>query len=125
MLSLFLIQCSAEEEKKPKNVILITLDTYRADYVSAYNPEKSKTPNIDFFAQEGVLFENCYSLIPITAPAHASLFYSLPPHVLQVYNNGQIFQPEQKKSSLAELFQKKGFKTIIWCKVIIQKAVVI
>jgi arylsulfatase A-like enzyme len=111
ILGFFLVRCSAEKEKRPKNVILITLDTHRADFVSAYNPEKSKTPNIDFFAREGILFENCYSLIPITAPAHASLFYSLPPHILQFYNNGQIFQPEQNKSSLAELFQKKGFKT--------------
>lgn len=105
------MQCSGEKEKKPTNVILITLDTHRADYVSAYNPEKSKTPNIDFFAQKGILCENCYSLIPITAPAHASLFYSIPPHLLNLYNNGEVFLPEKKKSSLAELFQEKGFKT--------------
>lgn len=55
------MQCSGEKEKKPTNVILITLDTHRADYVSAYNPEKSKTPNIDFFAQKGILCENCYT----------------------------------------------------------------
>lgn len=111
MLSLFFIQCTGERGEKPKNVILITLDTHRADYVSAYNPERSKTPNIDFFSKKGILWENCYSLIPITAPAHASLFYSLPPHLLHLYNNGQVFRPEKKKSSLAEVFQKKGFKT--------------
>jgi len=111
VLGLFLIVCSDKKPKKIKNVILITLDTLRADYVSAYRPEKSKTPNIDFFAKKGILWENCYSLIPITAPAHASLFYSLPPHRLNFYNNGQIFHPEKNQSSLAELFQKKGFKT--------------
>jgi arylsulfatase A-like enzyme len=111
VLSLFLLQCSAEKKKRPKNVILITLDTHRADYVSAYDPEKSKTPNIDFFARQGILVENCYSLIPITAPAHASLFYSQPPHLLSLYNNGQVFHPVQKKDSLAELFRKKGIRT--------------
>lgn len=110
ILSLFIVQCTAVKGEKPKNVIVITLDTQRADYVSAYNPEKSKTPHIDFFSKKGFLCETCYSLIPITAPAHASLFYSLPPHLLQLYNNGQVFMP-QKKSSLAELFRKKGFKT--------------
>ncbi len=96
MLCLPFMQCSGEKEKKPTNVILITLDTHRADYVSAYNPEKSKTPNIDFFAQKGILCENCYSLIPITAPAHASLFYSMPPHLINLYNNGEVFLPEEK-----------------------------
>jgi arylsulfatase A-like enzyme len=108
---LLLIQCAGKSGKTPKNVILITLDTHRADYVSALHPENAKTPNIDFFAKNGVLCENCYSLIPITAPAHASLFYSLPPHLLNLYNNGQVFYPEKKFSSLAERFQKKGFKT--------------
>lgn len=110
ILSLFFYRCSGEKEIKPKYLILITLDTHRADHVSAYNPERSKTPNIDFFSTKGFLFENCYSVIPITAPAHASLFYSMPPHLLGLYNNGQVFLPE-KKSSLAELFRKKGFRT--------------
>jgi len=111
MLSLLFLQCSGEKKKRPKNVILITLDTHRADYVSAYDPEKSKTPNIDFFARQGMFFENCYSLIPITAPAHGSLFYSQPPHRLSLYNNGQVFHPMEKKDSLAELFRKKDFST--------------
>lgn len=92
-------------------MILITLDTHRADHVSAYDPEKAKTPNIDFFAREGTIAEDCFSVIPITAPAHASLFYSQPPHLLSLYNNGQVFHPPQNKESLAELFQKKGFCT--------------
>jgi arylsulfatase A-like enzyme len=106
-----LAQCSGEKEKKPTNVILITLDTHRVDYVSAYNQEMAKTPNIDFFAQKGIKVENCYSVIPITAPSHASLFYSLPPHLLHLYNNGQVFRAEKKMLSLAELFRKKGFQT--------------
>ena len=57
LLSLFLFQCSGEKEKRPKNMILITLDTHRADYVSAYDPEKAKTPNIDFFARKGMFVE--------------------------------------------------------------------
>jgi arylsulfatase A-like enzyme len=103
--------CSSAEKKIHKNVILITLDTQRADYVGFNDPRKASTPNIDFYARKGISCENCYSLIPITAPAHASIFYSLPPHLLHLYNNGQIFSPPQKASSIAEVFQRKGFKT--------------
>ncbi len=111
ILALLFMHCAGNNGKKQKNVILITLDTHRADYMSAFHPGRAETPNIDFFAQNGFLCENCYSLIPITAPAHASLFYSLPPHRLHLYNNGQVFQPAKKITSLAENFQKKGFRT--------------
>jgi len=111
VLSLAFLQCSMENKRTPKNVILITLDTHRADFVSVYDPEKTHTPNIDFFAHQGILVDNCYSLIPITAPAHASLFYSQPPHLLSFYNNGQVFHAKQKEDSLAELFRKKDYRT--------------
>jgi arylsulfatase A-like enzyme len=110
-LGIIFLQCSIGKKTRPKYVILITLDTLRADHVSAYDTQKSKTPNIDYFAEHGFLVENCFSSIPITAPAHASLFYSQPPHILSLYNNGQVFQPEEKIESLAELFQKKGYAT--------------
>src|SRR4030042_6954052 len=74
---------------RPENVILITLDTQRADYISAYEPANAATPNIDFLAREGTLYRNAYSLIPITLPSHASLFFSEPPHQIRNYTNGQ------------------------------------
>ena len=110
-MCLLLMQCSAEKRNKPTNVILITLDTLRADYISAYNPDLASTPHIDSFAQKGILVKSCYTMIPITAPAHAALFYSLPPHLLGLYNNGQVFQSKKNTVALAELFQKKGYKT--------------
>jgi len=103
---LFLNYCSSRELKL--NVILITLDTQRADYISAYTLDNALTPNIDFLARNGILFENCYSLIPITLPSHASLFYSKPPYKLNIYNNGEIFNGEGKKS-LVEIFKEKGY----------------
>lgn len=100
-------------KKKPqrKYVFLLTLDTQRADFISAYSPQKAQTPNIDSFAAQGTLYENAYSLIPITGPAHAALFYSMPPHELKLYNNGQVFTPPDNVISLAEIFQRKGYKT--------------
>ena len=75
-VSLLFLQshCKVFKEDIDKNVILITLDTLRADYVSAYDPKHAHTPHIDYFAKNGILFKNCYSPIPITAPAHAVIF---------------------------------------------------
>ncbi|MFC2163854.1 sulfatase [Acidobacteriota bacterium] len=110
-LILFLLfglnSCSPEAKQ---NVILITLDTQRADHISAYDSHSASTPNIDSLAEDGVLFEKCYSPIPITLPAHASIFYSQLPSQLQVYNNGHVFNGEGKES-LAEIFQERGYAT--------------
>jgi len=91
-------------------VILITLDTQRADYISAYNPGNARTPHIDALARQGIRFENGYSLIPITLPSHASLFTSRPPHALENYNNGQPFR-KKHVNLLAVIFKDHGFAT--------------
>ncbi|MBN1224478.1 MAG: sulfatase [Candidatus Aminicenantes bacterium] len=110
-MSLFTAKCSSGDIIHPKNVILITLDTQRSDSIGAYCPDNARTPNIDSIAENGILFENCYSPIPITLPAHASLFYSLAPHELNLYNNGQVFRNEKKLVSLAQKFKIKGKRT--------------
>jgi len=107
--SLFLINCSRTESEE--NLLLITLDTQRADYLSCYDPSHAQTPHLDAIAKEGILFENCYSLIPITLPAHAAMFYSQQPHELSIYNNGESFQIQDKAISVAEIFQKNGYTT--------------
>lgn len=93
------------------NFIFITLDTQRADHISAYENGFASTPNIDSIAEKGTLFENCYSLIPITLPSHASMFYSNPPHEIRVYNNGQIISPKRRRPSFVSFFRKNGFFT--------------
>jgi arylsulfatase A-like enzyme len=93
------------------NFIFITLDTQRADFISAYNNSIASTPNIDSLAKKGVLFENCYSLTPITLPSHASMFFSKPPHEVKNYNNGQIIRHKRKRPSFVSFFKKNGFRT--------------
>jgi arylsulfatase A-like enzyme len=107
--SLALPGCRPKE--RPRNFILVTLDTLRADHVNAISPGKALTPNLDFLAGQGTLYKNCYSLIPITLPSHASIFYSQPPHLLKNYNNGQILHPNKDLPSLANLFEQNGFTT--------------
>jgi arylsulfatase A-like enzyme len=72
------------------HVVLIVVDTLRADYVGSYGSEVS-TPNIDRLAAAGVRFANAYCHVPITGPSHASLFTSLLPFEHGVVNNAQIF----------------------------------
>lgn len=99
--------CSSPESQ---NLILITLDTFRADYMGAYSKEIITTLNLDLLAERGTLFENCFSPIPITLPAHSSLFYSQPPYVLKIFNNGETLNADGIKS-LAEIFQDNGYLT--------------
>ncbi len=110
VLIFFMLVLSACAPSESPNVILITLDTYRADYMSAYSAELVSTPNLDFLAKEGILFINCFSPIPITFPAHSALFYSQPPHELKIYNNGDTLSTVDLKS-LAEIFKDNGYAT--------------
>ena len=98
-------------EARPENLILITLDTLRADHVGAYGAKRARTPAIDALAREGVVFENAYSLIPITLPSHASIFFSKPPHAVKNYNNGQIVRKQRAHPSFVNLFRKEEFQT--------------
>ena len=63
--ALFLLRA---EKKGIRNVVLISIDTCRADYLSCYGYKRKTTPNIDRVAAEGIRFENAYSPIPITLP---------------------------------------------------------
>lgn len=111
LLALFLAFASCSQNPQNDNFILITLDTQRADHISAYDSSKADTPHIDSLADLGTVFKNCYSLIPITLPSHASLFFSQPPHKIKNYNNGQVILPKKKRPSLATLFKKNGYHT--------------
>ena len=70
------------------NVVLIVVDTLRADHLGAYGGAPD-TPHMDALAASGVRFERAYSPAPITGPSHASLFTSLPPRIHGVRNNLQ------------------------------------
>ena len=56
------------------NVVVITVDTLRADHVGCYGDRQIRTPNIDALAQEGIRFERAYTPVPVTLPAHTALF---------------------------------------------------
>lgn len=75
-------------------VLLVTIDTLRADRVGAYGKENAGTPTLDALAEAGALFENAQATSPVTLPSHASVLTgrSLPAH--GVFNNGTFALPE-------------------------------
>ncbi len=91
------------------NVLLITVDTLRADHLGCYGYGRPTTPELDAFAREAVLFEHAYSQAPFTAPSHASLFTSLHSNEHGVLSWGLRISPEAR--TMAERFREKGWRT--------------
>ncbi|MBN2105756.1 sulfatase-like hydrolase/transferase [bacterium] len=65
-------------ESDEKNVILISIDTFRADHLSCYGYKRITTPNIDRFSENSVIFKNAYASSSWTAPSHMSMFTGMP-----------------------------------------------
>jgi arylsulfatase A-like enzyme/tetratricopeptide (TPR) repeat protein len=92
------------------NVLLVTLDTTRADRVGCYGYAKARTPNLDALARNGVRFANAYAPAPLTLPSHASILTGLTPLAHGVHNNGS-YVLSYDKLTLAELLRDKGVTT--------------
>ena len=94
----------------PPDILLITLDTTRADHLGAYGDRRARTPRLDRLANEGVLFERALAAAPITLPAHASLFTGLYPFAHGVRNNGN-FSLNASAPTLATALHDGGYLT--------------
>ena len=93
-----------------RHIVLISLDTTRADHLSCYGYSRPTTPNIDRLAGEGYLFSNAVTPIPLTLPAHASMFTgTIPPQHGKHENTDAYFNPSLV--TLATLLKTKGFST--------------
>ena len=99
---IFFLSCFAEQsleelekEKEDRSsihhlndIVLITIDTLRADRVGAYGDQLAHTPNMDLLAEQGALFRDAYAVTPLTLPSHASILTGLLP------KNHQLLFPE-------------------------------
>jgi arylsulfatase A-like enzyme/Tfp pilus assembly protein PilF len=92
------------------NVVVLTLDTLRADRLGCYGFGGVETPNIDALAADGVLFEQATSTVPLTLPSHSSIFTGLIPPRHGVRDNGGFFV-EEKRTTLAERMKQGGWAT--------------
>jgi arylsulfatase A-like enzyme/Tfp pilus assembly protein PilF len=100
---IFLLLRQGGKDIEP-NVLLITLDT------TAYGCKSAATPNIDRLAREGILFKNCYSHVPLTLPAHCTLFTGRYPMAHNVRNNAKYFL-NSSEFTLAEALQAEKYDT--------------
>ena len=103
------LSCSAPRPAI-RNVLLISIDTLRADHVSAYGFPRPTTPSIDAVAREGVLFKNVHTPVPMTLPAHVSMLTGTLPPTHGLRDNMQNRLPEGSLT-LAAMLKAKGFTT--------------
>lgn len=96
--------------RKIRNVVLISIDTCRADYLGCYGFGRGTTPNIDAVAGEGIVFENAYSPVPMTLPAHSSMMTgTIPPH--HGVHDNLSEKLSETNITLAEILGENGYKT--------------
>jgi len=91
------------------NILLITLDTTRADHLGCYGHQPARTPNLDRLAREGVRFDRVYCPAPLTLPSHCSIMTGLDPVAHGVHNNGHDLPPGIR--TLAEILKVRGYST--------------
>jgi arylsulfatase A-like enzyme len=91
----------------PKNVILITLDTIRADHVHFLGYERETTPFLDRFAKDAVVFEQAHCTLPLTTPSHTSMLTGLYPIEHKVRKNVMKTDAEL----LSQLLSRNGYNT--------------
>jgi arylsulfatase A-like enzyme/tetratricopeptide (TPR) repeat protein len=100
----FLVSFCAKPEQPKYNILLITLDTFRADRLGAL------TPNLTRLANEGVRFDNAQSAVPLTLPSHSTILSGMLPLHHGVRNNGAGSFPTDRPT-LATLLSSNGYRT--------------
>ncbi|UCH94239.1 MAG: sulfatase-like hydrolase/transferase [Candidatus Aminicenantes bacterium] len=92
------------------NLLIITIDTLRADRLGCYGFANAQTPTIDGLAEKGIIFKHCYSPAPITLPAYCTVFTGKTPIAHGARNNSTYFLPGEEMT-LAEILKEQGFQT--------------
>ncbi len=105
------VACRKNRATEPtRNILLITIDTLRADHLGCYGYPRAATPNIDHWAEKGSLFTNATAAIPLTLPSHSTIMTGQYPFTHGVRDNGGFYL-EEKWQTLAETLHSAGFRT--------------
>jgi choline-sulfatase len=100
----------AEHDRSATPVILISVDTLRADHLGCYGYRGVPTPQIDALAQGGTVFTQINSQVPLTLPSHTSLLTSTYPFANGVEDNGEHVPPGEV--TLAGILRSRGYRTV-------------
>ncbi len=107
---LLLPTASAHGASKKPDLLIVTLDTTRADRLGCYGWPTTATATVDRMSRQGVLFSSCRSSVPITLPSHAVILTGRYPFRFSVHGNGRDRLPASVKT-LAESFARAGYQT--------------
>jgi arylsulfatase A-like enzyme/Tfp pilus assembly protein PilF len=105
------LPAAAQTLAKPAlNVVLITIDTLRADHVGCYGYKQIKTPNIDGLAADGARFDRAFAVVPVTLPSHTSMLTGTYPMLSGMHDfSGNKLSPLQP--TLASVLKQAGYQT--------------
>jgi len=106
----FLVLRPESSGHQVRNVVLISIDTCRADYLGCYGYPHRITPNVDEIAKQGVIFKNVITSVPMTLPAHCSMLTGTIPPYHEVHDNLD-YQLDESNVTLAEILKEHGFVT--------------
>ncbi len=106
LVALSLLGCRADSRT---NILLVTLDTTRADRIGAMGDEAARTPTLDRLALRGTIFERAYASVPLTLPSHTSILSGLDPTRHRVHDNGASV-PDSIET-IAQRLSKAGYRT--------------
>jgi arylsulfatase A-like enzyme/Flp pilus assembly protein TadD len=112
LLSLLVVwagSSSPEPAEKAPSIILISIDTLRADHLSCYGYHEVKTSHLDALTKGGTIFTAVNSQVPLTFPSHVSLFTATYPFFNGIEDNGEILRPHAV--TLAMLLKSHGYHT--------------
>ncbi len=96
--------------KTPKNLLLVSIDTLRADHLGCFGYAAAQTPRLDALARSGLSFTRATTVMPLTLPAHSSLMTGTFPAWHGVRDNGGFYVADEQVT-LAETLRDKGFRT--------------
>lgn len=108
LLLLMAVACAAPPTPSQR-IILVTIDTLRADHLGAYGYPRGVSPFLDGLADRSVVFDQAFSSSSHTAPSHASLFTSLQPAQHRLLVNGELL--DDQLLTIAELLSERGYRT--------------
>ena len=101
---------AAKPAAPPQSLVLITLDTTRADHLGAWGWPHARTPHLDALARRGTRFVRCDTAAPITLPSHATILTGLYPPRHGVRDNGTFALPD-RFDTVTELLAARGWDT--------------
>ena len=106
------IGCQEAAMQLHRSVVLITIDTLRADHLPTYGYFRNTAPNLERMAQRATVFERAVTPMATTLPAHTSMMTGTRPRRHNIVRNGLVFESEPDLRTVAEMLKTAGYQTV-------------